>query len=542
MDKKKIIMAVCAVGVVACIAAGTAKVKATSETADSTKQTDTETTTLTKEQEASLDKFKETYDVSNQQEISQGIKEQKKAKTYTADNMLTIYNPFGTNTQSLYIYFHTEEAVSVEYTVHVEDDSISDFHRSVYQEDTYQKEHEFQVIGLIPDMENRIIFTLTEPDGTIITKEIVYEMGSLAGTEEVKLNVETAADAEELEDGLYVILGNDSTALDFMYYYDNQGVLRGEVPLLGYRSHRLIFDEDSMYYSISETKMAQVNRIGEVVGVYDLGNYELHHDYVFDDDGDMLILASDTEQDTVEDIIVRLDTDSGEVEEVLDLEELFGSYKELCERSEDEELDWMHINTIQWMGDDSVLLSSRETSSIIKIDDIYDSPSIAYIIGEDSFWEDTEYAGYVLDKEGDFTIQGGQHAVTYVKDESLKDEQYYLYMFNNNIGVSSTNPDYDWDTAGLTEDKAKEGEASYYYEYLVDEGTGSFELVDSFEVPYSGYVSSAQNIGDNTIMDSGFAGTFAEYDEDHELIASYKMNVEKFIYRVFKYDFEGFYF
>ena len=65
---------------------------------------------------------------------------------------------------------------------------------------------------------------------------------------------------------------------------------------------------------------------------------------------------------------------------------------------------------------------------------------------------------------------------------------------------------------------------------------------DSFEVPYSGYVSSAQNLETNTVIDSGFKGLFAEYDKDHELIASYTMNVEKFIYRVYKYNFDGFYF
>ena len=163
----------------------------------------------------------------------------------------------------------------------------------MYQEETYQKEHEFQVIGLIPDMENKVTFFLTEEDGSTDTKEIVFEMGSLIGTEDVQLDTDVAGDASQLEDGLYVVLGNDSTALDFMYYYDNNGTLRGEVPLLGYRSHRLIFDKDSMYYSISETKMAQVSRTGQVTNVFDLGDYEVHHDYVFDDNGNMLILASD---------------------------------------------------------------------------------------------------------------------------------------------------------------------------------------------------------------------------------------------------------
>ena len=35
---------------------------------------------------------------------------------------------------------------------------------------------------------------------------------------------------------------------------------------------------------------------------------------------------------------------------------------------------------------------------------------------------------------------------------------------------------------------------------------------------------------------------FTEYDVDHKAIVTYKMDYEKFIYRVFKYKFDGFYF
>ena len=279
----------------------------------------------------------------------------------------------------------------------------------MWEEDLYTTEHEFQVIGLIPDMENTVTFFLTREDGSTDTREIVYEMGDLLGTEEVMLDTDMEGEAEELEDGLYAILGNDSDGLDFMYYYDNQGVLRGEIPIIGYRSHRLLFDEDSMYFSISETKMAQMNRLGQVTNVYDLGNYKLHHDYVFDDNGNMLILATDTTQDSVEDIVLRLDVNSGSVTEVLDLGDLFGSFKEECQKNSDGELDWMHINTIQWMGNGSVLLSSRETSSIIKIDSLYDKPLISYIISDKSVWKGTEYENLVFTRKGDFTIQGGQH-------------------------------------------------------------------------------------------------------------------------------------
>lgn len=506
------------------------------------KMSDNEANVMNEKQKKIYEKIKKTYNAEEQQKIADELEKKKESQEYTLSNMLIEYNPFGTNTQSLYVYFETDSAVKVSYTIHVKEDDIADFSRNVYQDEEYQKEHEFQVIGLIPDTENTITFYITNEDGSTDTKEIVYEMGSLYGEEAVQLDTDVKQSADKLEDGLYVVLGNDSPSMNFMYYYDNNGVLRGEVPLLGYRSHRLIFDENSMYYSISEKKMAQVNRLGQVTKVYDLGNYKLHHDYVFDENGNMLILATDTTQDSVEDIVLKLDVNSGEVTEVLDLGDLFGEYKKTCVKNSSDELDWMHINTIQYIGNGSVLLSSRETSTIIKVDNIYDGPVVSYMIGEKDFWKDTSYVSLLLNKKGDFTIQGGQHTITYETDESLSDGQYYLYMFDNNIGISETRPDYDWSSIGLKVSSAVDGKNSKYYKYLVDENEGTFELVDSFKVPYSGYVSSAQETGDNVLVDSGLKGTFTEYDVDHKAIVTYKMDYEKFIYRVFKYKFDGFYF
>jgi len=488
-------------------------------------EADRKTSELTKKQKETLEQIQEVYDVQEQEKIREELEKKKASSEYTFNNMLIERNLFGTNSLSLYVYFNTEDAVNVAYTVHVKDSSIRDFGRNVYQEQHYQTEHEFQIVGLVPEMENQITFFLTRKDGSTDTKQIVMEMGSVMGSEEVDLERTMEGDAEELEAGLYVVMGDGSEPLDFMYYYDNEGVLRGEIPLLGYQSHRLIFDKDSMYYSISETKMAQVNRIGQVTAIYDLGRYRLHHDYVFDENGNMLILATDTEQDSVEDVVLKLDVNSGEVTEVLDLGDLFASYKSECQKNSKGELDWMHIDAIQWIGNGSVLLSSGETSSIIKVDNIYDAPVISYMIGEKLFWADTEYESLVFNKDGDFTSQGGQHSIAYVEDDSLEDGQYYLYMFNNNIGIS-----------------AKDEAISYYYKYLVDENAGTFSLVDSFEVPYSEDAGSAQEIGGNVVISSGTQGIFGEYDEDHKLIASYKTDGENGIYRVYKYDFGGFYF
>jgi hypothetical protein len=217
--------------------------------------------------------------------------------------------------------------------------------------------------------------------------------------------------------------------------------------------------------------------------------------------------------------------------------------------------DWLHLNTIQLLPDGSAILSSRETSTIIKLKNIEKgTPSIGYMIGTASFWKGTDFAKYLLKKDtsdGDWADTGGQHSVTYEEDDSLPDGEYYLYMFDNNYGSSNTRPDYSWSSAWSTmnttmsaSDKTGDG-YSHYYKYLVNENTGTYKLVESIDVPYSAIVSSAQDLSDGTILtDTGWmSGTWGVYSSDGTLIQQYKMKVLKnIIYRVYKYDFTGFYF
>lgn len=497
--------------------------------------------------EAAVNEAKSIYTEEYQDAVEERLELEKSTGDYTEDYMLIKENPYGTNTLSLYVYFSTQEPVSVSYNVSVPDSSIEDFSQTPAGEEEFTTEHEFQVLGLIAEEENTITFTLTKEDGSVETRSYVHTMGELSGEEERKLQqTEVAEQGESVTDGLYVILGNDSDKEDFMYYYDNSGVLRGEIPLIGYRSHRLLFQDDRMYYSISENQIAAVNRLGKVEMIYDTGTYSLHHDYVFDDDGNMLVLAADTESESVEDQIIKIDTQTGEVSCVLDLEELFPDYKETCIKNDDGELDWMHINTIQWIGDDAVLLSSRETSTILMITDIYDSPKVEYMIGEESFWEGTGYEELLLQKDesmGTFSNTGGQHSITYVKDETLDEGEYYLYLFNNNFGTSNSNPSYDWKQIDGMETSMKEGTTSYYYKYKINENDGTYSLVQSFEVPFSAYVSSAQEYDENLIIDSGMQGIFGEYDSNGNLIQEFQMKLaDEYIYRVYKYSFSGFYF
>lgn len=438
------------------------------------------------------------YTTQFQEQALSDLENEKGNGNYTLQNMFMKYNPFSTNTQSMYVYFNTSKAAKITYTVSCAD--YADFTATAYQTKGFQKEHEFQLIGLIPDCTNTITITATYKDGTSQSVSTNYTMGSLLGDEDIQLE-QVSGSKQDLGNGLYTLLGNDSDDQDFVYMYDTNGILRGEIPIIRYRSHRMLMQNQTLYMSVSTHRMAAINHLGMIEHIYNLGNYIVHHDYQFDQYGNLILLATNEEKNSVEDCIIKLDVETEEVSELLDLEDLFKSYKEST------------------------------------------NPSIDYIIGNEDFWKDTDYTEYLYTKVGDFLTSGGQHTVTYMEDDSLELGQYYLYMFNNNFGYSKTRKDYDWTVNEGIQTSITEGTTSYYYQYLVDENEGTYTLVNSFEVPFSAYVSSAQNLGNHIVVDSGIAGLLSIYDTDGNLEQqlSIKKN-DRFIYRIYYYDYKGYYF
>ena len=478
----------------------------------------------------------------------------------TIDNIYVKDDPYATNTRSLYVYFTTEQPATVSYTVTAE--GYPDFSADAYEGvDGATAEHEFLVLGLLPDRTNTITLTITDETGGTTERVIEREGLGLLGTEEVRLKQPVQpAEGTDLGNGLYAILGNDSDDQDFMFYYDANGVLRGEVPILFYRSHRLLFDDDGlMWFSASTEKMAAMDRLGRLVKILDLGDrYILHHDYAFDADQNLVLLATELNRSDgcVQDQIVKLDTDTGKVTPLLDMGDMFPEYKMSTDHAGIDESDlsatgkwdWIHFNTIQMLPDGSALLSARETSTIIKIDDLEGTPTLDYMIGEPSVWAGTPQEDDFLTKVGDFPDTGGQHSITYVDDPALPDGQYYLYMFDNNYGSAQTRPDFDWtviDGIVTQYSIATEGAYSQYRRYLVDENAGTYTEVNAFDVPYSPLVSSAQELdGGRVLIDSGLQGLFGVYVESTgEPLAQYRMKLNtSYIYRVYEYDFKGFYF
>lgn len=130
--------------------------------------------------------------------------------------------------------------------------------------------------------------------------------------------------------------------------------------------------------------------------------------------------------------------------------------------------------------------------------------------------------------------------MTYLpNDDTVTTGRYQVLLYDNNFGATERYPKFDWGQLGaaVVTDYSK-GTHSFGRFFTVDEVARTYELVDQIAVPFSGYVSSAQRVGgsNSTLVASGMAKTFAEYDRYGLPIAAYEMEAEKYIYRVYKYE------
>lgn len=510
-----------------------------------------------------LEYVESVYDMAYQEQAQVQIDEYKTADTYTLEQPLFILNPFGTNRTAVYTYFTTEEAVNIRYTVSVEDENIPDYTNTLYsnEEGTAVNEHEGQIIGLIQGMENTVVFEAIDADGIILAKtQYTFSIPDFGTLDKLYFDATEQNDMTKLSDGLFTILDydlQDENEYSHILLADNHGVIRSEIVLDSIK-HAPVpeFINGNLVYSYEADKIASMNRFGKIERIYDLGQYNYHHDMEYNASNNTLVfLADDKERDTIEEIVVSLDLESGDVTLVADFEALMPDIMERATRPElnmtfGKEFDWIHFNSIAFINETDVILSSRELSSLIRVNDIYENPTIASIIADELLWKDTAYTDLVYTKGNEFSSHAGQHNLTVIHDDSLEEGQYYVTLFNNNWGNSPTWPEFDWSQLeGVNLDRGVKTEGnigSAWYKYLIDDNAKTYTLVDSVELPYAGFVSNAIQMDNGNIeFASGSSEMqFGEYDSEGNVIVQYSFGPDSFVgaYRAMKFTYQGFWF
>ena len=497
-----------------------------------------------------IEKMADVYQLSTQEKIQEQLLQLIESQTPTFTQPLIVSNPFLTNTTGLYLAFSTEEAVKISYRIDAQ--GYPSFEKNLKQNEEYATSHQYQIIGCIPNVDNLITLTATTQDGQQQQMQFHYTPPKLSTTSEMNYQLSKQESDESLSEGLFAVIGNQASE-KATYLVDNDGYIRAEMPIVNYNSMRLVFnDQQEMFMAVSDSKIVKLNALGQVKQVLDLANtdYLIHHDYILNDKNQLIALATSKtakkQAGYVEDRIITIDLSTQEVTEIANFEELLPDLYQKATGIEEHSnnkgyLDPVHINSLQLTDNQQLLVSSRETSTILALKpDEQGIYQVEYMMGDEAIWQGVGECGQLLlEKEGSFTSQYGQHSITYETAEDLSAGQYYLSLFNNNSTIMDSRIDIS--LAEITDNTA--GKTSKYMKYLVDEKTNSYKLVESFDVPYSAYVSSVQNYQNHIIVDSGQQATFAEYTNSGKLIQRFTQKTDtKYLYRVYKYDFKNYYF
>ena len=197
--------------------------------------------------------------------------------------------------------------------------------------------------------------------------------------------------------------------------------------------HLLISTErlvNSPYYM---TGLYEIDLLGKIYTEYSIkGGY--HHDYFELPSGNLLVASDDfnNEDGTVEDYIVELDRNTGNIVKTFDLKDVLSMEDGKSENWSS--YDWFHNNSV-WYDEktDSITLSGRHQDAVINIS--YETGKLNWIIGDPTGWSEGYQKYFFTPIGNDFEWQWSQHA-------AMITPEGYVFILDNGNNKSKIKEEY----------------------------------------------------------------------------------------------------
>ena len=368
------------------------------------------------------EKIKTTKSLMTEQ---QELEKEFTSKGYTLDNPNIIVDPYHNSPLTALVIFETEESLSPTVTIEGSDELTTYTH-----EFSKTKTHYLPIYGLYPDKENKVIIECGNDK-----QEITIKTDPLP--EDFILPTSVEKEEDKLTNDLYFFTPSSN---GYTCAYDTNGDVRWyltntatwEINRLD-NGHLLVSTERVVNQPYYLTGLYEMDMLGKIYVEYSLpGGY--HHDYFEMPNGNILVASDDftSGKGTVEDYIVELDRNSGDIVKTYDLKDILNMEDGKSENWV--EYDWFHNNSV-WYDEktNSITLSGRHQDAVINID--YDSGELNWIIGDPTNWSE-EYQKYFFSPIGDdFEWQWSQHA-------AMITPEGYVFIFDNGNNKSKIEEEY----------------------------------------------------------------------------------------------------
>lgn len=235
------------------------------------------------------------------------------------------------------------------------------------QADTASTEHQLAILGLLPNTQNRVIFTLSLENGDFAKDTVTIETPELpAYLPEIRI---VEKHPEQMEPGL-TLCGfsycKDALMNTRPFLFDAEGNIRWLLeiealstffyPVKRLRNGHWIFGNLSDLY--------EYDMMGREINRWTLDGYFQHHEIVEKADGNLIVAVTDNSLETINDQIVEMDRTSGAIVRSWDLREVMDTRRfSLLWNSR----DWLHVNSIWYDEADQSLVISGRHQGIFKV-------------------------------------------------------------------------------------------------------------------------------------------------------------------------------
>ena len=500
---------------------------------------------------------KEVYSVAKSAEVEENLTNIKKNKIFSLQDALWAYNPYGTNRNSMYVYFKSNGRCYCRYTISVKDEKIPDFTRTAQAgaSGNLTKEHEYQITGLVAGQTNYITMRLyNESDELAEVRTFAVTVPKSRVRAPMLLDTVKGRSKSTISNGLFVVFEDGKKVSGVKKYaillYDNSGVLRGEIPTDGYCGRNMEEVYDTMLFASSRTQVSQINALGQVVKTLPTSGYRQDGEFTYDGYGSIFMIASENRKKAVpRSKVIKVELEDGKVSEMVDMNNLLEHvYNNAVKKAKKQNVDWVGLNSVRVVDAGTLLLSAKNISSILKVSNIGSlMTKVDYIIADKKLYEPykslrkkvlTKSAGEDAGEEPEetpvvnnilhkpvkkdlFESQYGQEALGYRARSA--EGQSTVTLLNCNVGNG-----------------AKSNGESYYYSYFVDEAAKTYELRETKALDQTKRDGNAVAQKDSFIYCCSDENLFTETDKDGKLIRQYSTKERP--YRVYKKDFKGFWY
>ena len=228
------------------------------------------------------------------------------------------------------------------------------------------------------------------------------------------------------------------------------------------------------------TGLAEMDLLGKIYYEYSLpGGY--HHDVFEMGNGNFLVASDDFESGRVEDYVVEIDRNTGEIVKKIDLKKILPVDSGNNVYTTD--YDWFHNNAVWYdKNTNSITLSGRHKDAVVNIN--YDTLELNWILGDKSNWN-KKYHKYFFEKDDDTEWQWAQHAAMILPNGNV-------FLFDNGNNRSKTKKN------------AISAEDNYSRGVIYDINTSNMKVKQIWEYGkelgsdfYSPYISDVDYIEDN---------------------------------------------